>query len=96
MASALPPFFRAAAITDPAEAADGLSAHFATRSEVLSADPVAVADYAGSAAANAVSAAKALMLWSLEEGLVERRAVHTQAAAADAYLALARGNGGRR
>ena len=50
---------------------------------MLSADPVAVADYAGSAAANAVSTAKALMLWSLEEGLVERRAVHTQAAAAD-------------
>ena len=81
-------FFRAAAITDPAEAAGGLSAHFATLSEVLSADPVAVADYAGSAAANAVSTAKALMLWSLEEGLVKRRAVHTQAAAADFLKAL--------
>lgn len=86
--SRLEAYFRAAGIADPAAAAAALSARFGTLSEVLSADPAVVADYAGVAAAGAVVAGRSLMIWAVEDELRERQPVLTRDAAGVLLKAL--------
>jgi len=70
-------FFHAASIADPIATTARLSAHFASLSELLSADPVIVADYSDEIAAAALSGVRDLMTWALEEELRERETIHS-------------------
>jgi len=68
-------FFRAASIADPAGSTSKLSAHYASLSELLSADPAIVADYSDEAAAGALAEVRSLMTWALEDELRQRRPI---------------------
>jgi DNA repair protein RadC len=81
-------FFKAAAIGEPGRSAARLSARYATISELLSAEPAIVADYAGGRVAQTIAAARRLMISALEEELTERRPIWTQADAAEFLKAL--------
>jgi len=75
--SRLEAFLRAASIADPAGSTNRLVTHYATLSELLSADPVIVADYSDESAARALAGAGDLMTWALEEELRKRRPIHS-------------------
>lgn len=73
--SRLEAFLRAAAIAEPAASANSLGERFTTLSELLSAGPAVLADYAGGEAADALTTARALMLWAAGESLRARQPV---------------------
>jgi DNA repair protein RadC len=86
--SGLEGFLRASSVAEPARSAAKLSARYATLSELLSADPILVADYAGAAAAQAIAAARRLMIAAIGEELGERRAIVCERDAARFLTAL--------
>ena len=75
-------FFRSAAIANPKATAAALSARYSSLSELLSADPAVVANYAGESVAIILAEAAALMTSALEEELRERTPICDQKSAA--------------
>lgn len=73
--SRLEAYLRATSVPEPARSAATLSARYSTLSELLSADPTLVADYAGTTAAHAIDAAHKLTIAALEEELGEREPI---------------------
>ena len=65
-------FLHASSVQDAGDAAAHLVREFPTLSDLLSAEPVLVADYAGAEAARALHAAHGLMIAALEERVTER------------------------
>ena len=86
--SRLEAFLQASSVAEPVRSAATLSERYATLSEVLSAPPAIIANYAGAEAAQAIAAAHKLMISALEEELGERQPISCERDAAAFLKAL--------